>query len=112
MASKLSTQQAEYLILIADHSGVQESDRFWVPPRNGESYSKTLDRHLYVHGTGIASTLRALVEKGYITFILGYEDAYFSRVTEDGLAQIERWRKEGTWPVKVSDKALTAKAKG
>ena len=109
MATKLSWQQAEMLILIGEKSVIAEdvvdekSAPFWAPPMNHYStaYSETLGRWLYIQGAASVSTMRSLGRRGLIRFLDGYENLYWCRITEEGRMLIESWRESGNWPVEA-----------
>jgi DNA-binding MarR family transcriptional regulator len=98
---KLSSQQAEFLILINDRSEIGSEGRFWVPPHSHRSYSDTLQRDVPVSGAGSANTLKSLEKKGLIEYpdIDMAKSCYYFRITEEGRLLVESWRETDTWPV-------------
>lgn len=105
IVSRLTPQQAEFLILLSERSEVDDAGQFWVPPDGlKQARSEILGRTLFVDGGGVATTLKSLVRRGLAKYagLDNAERCYFMRITEEGRLLVEHWRETNSWPVTVS----------
>ena len=103
---KINKSQHDLLTLIDDHTKWEGDERpgqklvhYWVPDRD---WSKTLNRHIRVGGSGDASMIRGFMRNGFVTPM---EQAvkYGCAITGLGMVVLQRYREaniyvNGKWP--------------